>query len=45
VFKAAKAAGMKCIAVPEVPHDEEAFNSARPDRIVKSLEIIGWEDL
>lgn len=43
--KAARAAGMKCIAVPERPYDEAAFESAAPDRIVASLEDIHWADI
>lgn len=41
--KAAKAAGMKCIAVPEQPYDETVFKAAGPDRIVGSLEEVTWE--
>lgn len=43
--KAAKAAGMKCIAVPEMPYDETLFIEAKPDRIVHSLEAIQWSDI
>lgn len=38
--KAAKAAGMKCVAVPEQPHDPEQFYIA--DLIVSSLEALDW---
>jgi len=41
--KAAKAAGMKCVAVPEHPHDPAAFHEA--DLIVSSLEDIDWRAL
>jgi HAD superfamily hydrolase (TIGR01509 family) len=38
--KAAKAAGMKCVAVPEQPHDPNKFHEA--DLIVTSLEELRW---
>jgi sugar-phosphatase len=38
--RAAKAAGMKCVAVPERPHDAIKFQEA--DLIVASLEELGW---
>jgi sugar-phosphatase len=38
--KAAKAAGMKCIAVPEEGYDKEAYEAAKPDLIVESLEEV-----
>ena len=38
--KAAKAAGMKCVAVPEQPHDHAQFYEA--DLIVTSLEVLDW---
>jgi mannitol-1-/sugar-/sorbitol-6-/2-deoxyglucose-6-phosphatase len=38
--KAAKAAGMKCVAVPEQPHDAVKFQEA--DLIVASLEELDW---
>jgi len=41
--KAAKAAAMKCIAVPEHPHDPAQFHEA--DKIVDSLEVIDWRML
>lgn len=44
-IKAAKAAGMKCIAVPELDYDRTAFEAAQPDRIVDSLEQIHWADI
>lgn len=40
---AAKAAGMKCVAVPEQPHDPTKFHMA--DLIVTSLEDINWQSL
>lgn len=43
--KAAKAAGMKCIAVPEEPYDKRAFEAAAPERIVASLKDIQWADI
>jgi sugar-phosphatase len=43
--KAAKAAGMKCIAVPEEPYDEVAFAAANPDRVVPSLTEVHWHDI
>lgn len=43
--KAAKAAGMHCIAVPERPFDKRLFEEAEADRIVSSLEEIGWNDI
>jgi sugar-phosphatase len=43
--KAAKAASMKCIAVPEEPYDKRAFEAAQPDRIISSLEEIHWSDI
>lgn len=42
---AAKAAHMKCIAVPEEPYDRLAFEIAQPDLIVTSLEDIHWRDV
>lgn len=39
--KAAHAAGMKCIAVPEHPHDPSRFTTA--NKIVHSLEEVDWE--
>lgn len=41
--KAAKAAGMYCIAVPEEPYDEQAFSIA--DRIISSLKQVNWADI
>lgn len=38
--KAAKAAGMRCIAVPELPYDSARF--AEADMIVNSLEVVDW---
>jgi HAD superfamily hydrolase (TIGR01509 family) len=38
--KAAKAAGMKCIAVPEHPHDPPKFKIA--DKVVSSLVKVDW---
>jgi len=43
--KAAKAAGMKCVAVPELPYDRAAFEAANPERIIRSLEEIHWPDI
>lgn len=43
--KAAKAAGMKCIAVPEEPYDRMAFEAAGPECIISSLETIHWVDI
>jgi len=43
--KAAKAAGMHCIAVPEHPYDLAAFQAAKPDKIVPSLEDVTWQSL
>lgn len=43
--KAAKAAAMKCIAVPEQPYSRKLFKDADPDRIVSSLEMIHWADI
>lgn len=43
--KAAKAADMKCIAVPEYPYDRAAFEAAHPDRILLSLEAVHWADI
>lgn len=37
---AAKAAGMKCIAVPEQPHSVQEFSHA--DLVVPSLEVLDW---
>lgn len=39
--KSAKAAGMKCVAVPEPPYDNADFSEA--DLIVSSLLDINWE--
>lgn len=41
--KAAKSAGMKCIAIPEEPHDKEKFKQA--DLIMPSLENVNWQIL
>jgi HAD superfamily hydrolase (TIGR01509 family) len=38
--RAAKAAGMRCVAVPESPYDPARFTEA--DMIVNSLEAIDW---
>lgn len=43
--KAAKAAGMRCIAVPEHPFDRELFEAAKPDKIVATLEEVHWADI
>lgn len=43
--KAAKAAGMRCIAVPELPYDRVAFEAANPDQIIRSLEEVNWHSL
>lgn len=43
--KAAKAAGMYCIAVPEEPYDRRLFEAESPDRIITSLEKISWKDI
>lgn len=40
--KAAKAAHMKCIAVPEHPHLPSKFQEAGADKIVKNLEEVEW---
>jgi sugar-phosphatase len=40
--KAAKAAGMKCIAVPHGHYDSGAFEAANPDLIVDSLKKVSW---
>jgi sugar-phosphatase len=43
--KAAKAAGMYCIAVPEEPYERADFIAAKADRVISSLEDIHWSDL
>lgn len=43
--KAAKAAGMYCIAVPEVPYEASEFEAAGADRIVGSLDEVHWSDI
>lgn len=40
--RAAKAAGMKCIGVPEHPYDPQSFQEAGADRIAKTLDKIDW---
>ena len=42
-MQAAKAAGMKCIAVPELHADLSLFGEA--DLVVESLEKIGWRQI
>lgn len=42
---AAKAAGMRCIAVPEAPYDRAAFMAAGADLIVESLIEVSPEDI
>lgn len=43
-IKAAKAAGMKCVAVPEEHHkDNESFKEA--DLVVSSLKSLRWKDI
>jgi len=44
-IKAAKAAGMKCIAVPEEPYDRAVFAASQPNRIVASLKEMHWSDI
>jgi len=44
-IKAAKAAGMHCIAVPEEPYSRSTFAAAQPDKIVSSLEAVRWTDI
>lgn len=44
-IRAAKAAGMKCIAVPQKPYDRSVFDAEQPDLIVDSLEVVTWEML
>lgn len=43
--RAAVTAGMKCIAVPEGPYDSAAFEAVKPERIIKSLEEVSWQDI
>jgi HAD superfamily hydrolase (TIGR01509 family) len=43
--KAATAAGMCCIAVPETPFDRAEFEAAGADRIVDSLAQVHWSDV
>ena len=43
--KAAIAAGMRCIAVPEEPYEAQAFIDAQAERIISSLEEIHWSDI
>ncbi len=43
--KAAKAASMYCIAVPQVPFDRTAFEEAKPDAIINSLQDISWQQI
>jgi HAD superfamily hydrolase (TIGR01509 family) len=42
-IKAAKAAGMKCIAVPETGYDHPEFQLA--DLVIPSLEKLRWQDI
>ena len=43
--KAAKAAGMKCIAVPHGHYDNGAFGAANPDLLVDSLNKVSWANV
>lgn len=40
---AAKAAGMKCIAIPQLPYDARDFH--RADLVVDSVEYIRWDEV